>query len=987
MKIGELNLEGINSGFISSFSDFKSESLSEINENEFLFEVDEKFIIDFNNRNINYENLSEIITICDYLMIDDLENFIANHIELSKVPYELHDEFNFKLPKFLTLNKDNEIFECMNDCLFHDNLRWFKYLFDFWLVKSEGLFDFYVNKLHNVQSSYNIMDRIIEYDSIDIFSYIIDNLQKKEITLINKIKIYIRVSDIFRYDSIKILKYILNIVENNVSIEVLKVISIHCSCSYDMAKDLFLKYNRDIVKATLKIKEIDDSNADSEKIEYYQELLERTIKEQRNYSKFISENSESNQTINTDKVVDEFEMFYPENLNTLEISNKLYNCMHIAIRSDSVNVLTEIVNFYGIIFQFKVIQSEFQFNREDSYYNDFRLTRFQCCNILDRNWHEVCKYPVYKLFEKNNKSNDFKFILPSEIGECITFNANKVFDYLYENRIEIFNFNIDTYNNVQFRIENFRTLELALLNTNTHVAKLLLDNGIEAPPLEYNNTCGKMKVLEFYLKNDLKIDEKFFENLLLSCEINDLIVSLKLGLKPNGNIIYVPEIIKCYYSNVYYQETDYLSSISNLKTFENFIIYLCEIVPKKFGINVIFSLGDEFMFYSILMLSEKLISYGLAKNIKWNPDLMNLLVDYNFGEFVSGPIDMYGEGEYSLYGDETIAENRLAELIRGSDDSSMSSTDSKVDESYDYSEDLEILKSFNKYRLIKDDFNPDELILNHEDDCKIVGIFKSIYNMENVTKNNYVLPMFFTKLDRFNITCKDDVTGYNYLSDELKQKFDKLIFLKNTIHVDLLNYLINSNYKISYYSFFGMIDSFIPKKYSNIYAGNDGSSPIMLRYILDLMNKYETNLSTIIQPYDDLISDDKKFIKCYCGENLIDGNKEEIFNESRYINYDSDDDSDIYKPNLSSIYHPLKIPDDDRNPKDSIDRYISCKSCFIEMKYLLTLNNRFLICPACLKKDKYFIISNDCELFMRDCNFDPVTALKKFNFKMSLCRF
>ena len=78
--------------------------------------------------------------------------------------------------------------------------------------------------------------------------------------------------------------------------------------------------------------------------------------------------------------------------------------------------------------------------------------------------------------------------------------------------------------------------------------------------------------------------------------------------------------------------------------------------------------------------------------------------------------------------------------------------------------------------------------------------------MENVTKNNYVLPMFFTKLDRFNITCEDDVTGYNYLSDELKQKFDKLIFLKNTIHVDLLNYLINSNYKISYYSFFGMID-------------------------------------------------------------------------------------------------------------------------------------------------------------------------------------
>ena len=180
MKIGELNLEGINSGFISSFSDFKSESLSEINENEFLFEVDEKFIIDFNNRNINYENLSEIITICDYLMIDDLENFIANHIELSKVPYELHDEFNFKLPKFLTLNKDKEIFECMNDCLFHDNLRWFKYLFDFWLVKSEGLFDFFVNKLHHVQSSYNIMDRIIEYDSINVFSYIIDNLQKKK---------------------------------------------------------------------------------------------------------------------------------------------------------------------------------------------------------------------------------------------------------------------------------------------------------------------------------------------------------------------------------------------------------------------------------------------------------------------------------------------------------------------------------------------------------------------------------------------------------------------------------------------------------------------------------------------------------------------------------------------------------------------------------------------------------------------------------------
>ena len=57
------------------------------------------------------------------------------------------------------------------------------------------------------------------------------------------------------------------------------------------------------------------------------------------------------------------------------------------------------------------------------------------------------------------------------------------------------------------------------------------------------------------------------------------------------------------------------------------------------------------------------------------------------------------------------------------------------------------------------------------------------------------------------------------------------------------------------------------------------------------------------------------------------------------------------------------------------------------MKYLLTLNKRFLICPSCLKKDKYFIISNDCELFMRDCNFDPVTALKKFNFKMSLCRF
>ena len=77
-KVRELNLDGIQSKLIENI---KYEFTNEYLDMEFnLHFIEENILKDFNDRNINPENINEILSLCDFILLKDTLNFIINFL-------------------------------------------------------------------------------------------------------------------------------------------------------------------------------------------------------------------------------------------------------------------------------------------------------------------------------------------------------------------------------------------------------------------------------------------------------------------------------------------------------------------------------------------------------------------------------------------------------------------------------------------------------------------------------------------------------------------------------------------------------------------------------------------------------------------------------------------------------------------------------------------------------------------------------------------
>jgi len=110
MLIGEINFTGIVSDLERSFHDFNDNE-------EDIKAVDLPYgpsdiLDDFNKRNINPKNINEILSLCDYLLIQDTLNFVVNNALLTYDPYILTEEHeeHYDLPIFMSdLNYENVV--------------------------------------------------------------------------------------------------------------------------------------------------------------------------------------------------------------------------------------------------------------------------------------------------------------------------------------------------------------------------------------------------------------------------------------------------------------------------------------------------------------------------------------------------------------------------------------------------------------------------------------------------------------------------------------------------------------------------------------------------------------------------------------------------------------------------------------------------------------------------------------------------------------
>jgi hypothetical protein len=110
LKYSDINLTNIKSLLIDSLYEDGNTNI----EIPSTFYLNKSLLYDFNNRIFKPSNINNILSLCDYLMIEDTQNFIILNMEPSNDEYNLTDHHNdhYKLPKDIYKNMSmNEIAE------------------------------------------------------------------------------------------------------------------------------------------------------------------------------------------------------------------------------------------------------------------------------------------------------------------------------------------------------------------------------------------------------------------------------------------------------------------------------------------------------------------------------------------------------------------------------------------------------------------------------------------------------------------------------------------------------------------------------------------------------------------------------------------------------------------------------------------------------------------------------------------------------------
>jgi hypothetical protein len=117
MLISDLNLNNITSQLIDTI-----EENGNCDDLIITMQFTNTIIDQFNKRDINPYNINDIITLCDYMMIDDTLNFIINHSTPTTDKYvlnDLHSE-HYKLPLFMSTTQFTNVVD-------YDLVEWLKY--------------------------------------------------------------------------------------------------------------------------------------------------------------------------------------------------------------------------------------------------------------------------------------------------------------------------------------------------------------------------------------------------------------------------------------------------------------------------------------------------------------------------------------------------------------------------------------------------------------------------------------------------------------------------------------------------------------------------------------------------------------------------------------------------------------------------------------------------------------------------------------------
>mgnify|MGYP001099855862 FL=1 len=124
MFIGELNLENVKSQFYNTLNE-NNDSSDETKSLFVPYIISEELLHDFNTRNFNPKNINDILSLCDFLMIENTIDFILEHNLLTQELYVLNERHkeNYKWPEFLS---DKKFFTGVNICKY-DSMRWLEY--------------------------------------------------------------------------------------------------------------------------------------------------------------------------------------------------------------------------------------------------------------------------------------------------------------------------------------------------------------------------------------------------------------------------------------------------------------------------------------------------------------------------------------------------------------------------------------------------------------------------------------------------------------------------------------------------------------------------------------------------------------------------------------------------------------------------------------------------------------------------------------------
>ena len=108
MLFNDLNLEGIESDFIDNLKSSDDDSFLKL---EIMYKrknLDE-IIVDFNKRNINPDNISDMVKFLDYLGVKNIRNFLIENCMLTTRKYTIDDEIPHLKKLLPNILKDNSL--------------------------------------------------------------------------------------------------------------------------------------------------------------------------------------------------------------------------------------------------------------------------------------------------------------------------------------------------------------------------------------------------------------------------------------------------------------------------------------------------------------------------------------------------------------------------------------------------------------------------------------------------------------------------------------------------------------------------------------------------------------------------------------------------------------------------------------------------------------------------------------------------------------